>query len=91
MRLVDALCDPARPVFTIGTPPPREGTSNETAIDSAEKFASGNWKYAFDGFIVYDIQDEAGRTTKPRPFPFKVLYFQFLKIANKDSFHSVSS
>ena len=26
---------------------------------------------ATDGFIVYDIQDEAGRTTVERPFPFK--------------------
>ncbi len=23
-----------------------------------------------DGLIVYDIQDEAGRTADPRPFPF---------------------
>ena len=26
---------------------------------------------ATDGFIVYDIQDEAGRTTTERPFPFR--------------------
>jgi hypothetical protein len=26
---------------------------------------------ATDGFIVYDIQDEAGRTTIERPFPFR--------------------
>ncbi|WP_305839251.1 methylenetetrahydrofolate reductase [Photobacterium leiognathi] len=26
---------------------------------------------AIDGLIVYDIQDEASRTNKPRPFPFK--------------------
>jgi hypothetical protein len=70
--LLDALSNPARPVFTIGTAPPREGTSNESAQDSAEKFAARCWEYACDGFIVYDIQDEAGRTTMKRPFPFKV-------------------
>lgn len=58
MNLVDALCDPARPVFTIGTAPPREGTSNESAQESAEKFSARCWEYACDGYIVYDIQGE---------------------------------
>ena len=33
--------------------------------------AESAWKLACDGFIVYDIQDEAGRTTVKRPFPFR--------------------
>ena len=28
---------------------------------------------ATDGFIVYDIQEEKGRTPEPRPFPFRKL------------------
>ena len=35
------------------------------------KFAARSAVLATDGFIVYDIQDEAGRTTVERPFPFK--------------------
>ena len=41
------------------------------ALDAAAKFAKGSAHLACDGFIVYDIQDEAGRTTAARPFPYK--------------------
>ena len=71
MDLIDCLLTPARPVFTVGACPPREGSTPEQCLDSAKKFAAGNWSLACDGFIVYDIQDEAGRTADPRPFPFR--------------------
>ena len=38
---------------------------------SSFKFASRSATLATDGFIVYDIQDEGGRTTTERPFPFR--------------------
>ena len=43
---------------------------------------------AVDGYIVYDIQEEAGRTPEPRPFPFRKLgdpgvYAASLKRASK--------
>mmetsp|Transcript_21893 Transcript_21893/g.43150 ORF Transcript_21893/g.43150 Transcript_21893/m.43150 type:complete len:392 (+) Transcript_21893:16-1191(+) len=69
--LVQALVDPARPCFTFGACPPREGTTSEQAIESARKFSDRGRFLATDGYIVYDIQDEAGRTSKPRPFPYK--------------------
>lgn len=69
--LVDAMMDPARPAFTFGACPPREGTTPEEAVESAKKFCERAWVLACDGFIVYDIQDEAGRTSAPRPFPFR--------------------
>jgi hypothetical protein len=46
---------------------------------------------ATDGFIVYDIQEEKGRTPEPRPFPFRKLddpshFAQILKdISGKES------
>ena len=69
--LVNNLRDPSRPCFVFGTTPPREGTSKETAIKSCQKFLARSSVLAIDGYIVYDIQDEASRTTMERPFPFK--------------------
>lgn len=69
--LLAALVDPLRPTFLFGAVPPREGTSLEAAADIGEKFVARSRALATDGFIVYDIQDEAGRTEDPRPFPFK--------------------
>lgn len=56
LELVEALCDPARPTFTMGACPPREGTTDEQAHDSAKKFVERGWNIACDGFIVYDSQ-----------------------------------
>lgn len=70
-NLVQCLCDPARPVFLFGSTPPREGTTDDEARAIAEKFVARSWVLASDGFVVYDIQDEAGRTDEPRPFPFR--------------------
>ena len=71
MSIVDALCDQSRPVFLFGSTPPREGTSEEKAKETCEKFIRRSAVLAIDGFIVYDIQDENGRTTQERPFPFR--------------------
>lgn len=71
MSLVNALQDPSRPVFLFGSTPPREGTTIEKAKESCAKFAARSAVLAIDGFIVYDIQDECGRTTMERPFPFR--------------------
>lgn len=69
--LADALRDSARPVFLFGVVPPKEGTSVEKAMESCAKFAARSAVLASDGFLVYDIQNEAGRTSLERPFPFK--------------------
>lgn len=71
MWLAKALADPARPVFLMGSVPPREGTSSDEAQSIADKFIARSRSHATDGFIVYDIQDEASRTTEARPFPFR--------------------
>jgi hypothetical protein len=70
-NLCDALKDSSRPSFLFGSTPPREGTTTEKAREACKKFAARSAVLATDGFIVYDIQDEAGRTTMERPFPFR--------------------
>eukprot|EP00217_Crustomastix_stigmatica_P013392 CAMPEP_0183792132 /NCGR_PEP_ID=MMETSP0803_2-20130417/2344_1 /TAXON_ID=195967 /ORGANISM="Crustomastix stigmata, Strain CCMP3273" /LENGTH=385 /DNA_ID=CAMNT_0026036475 /DNA_START=55 /DNA_END=1212 /DNA_ORIENTATION=- len=69
--LVDALRDVSRPVFLFGTVPPLEGTTPEKAEDICNKFVARGRNLATDGYIVYDIQEEKGRTPEPRPFPFR--------------------
>lgn len=66
-----ALADPTRPCFLFGATPPREGTDEVKAMEIAEKFVARARNLATDGYIVYDIQEEDGRTELPRPFPFR--------------------
>lgn len=70
MDLRAQLLDPAQPVFLYGTTPPRLGTSEAQVVEAAEKLATRLAPLPLDGIVVYDIQDEAGRTAIPRPFPY---------------------
>jgi len=53
-----------------GTTPPRLGTSDERIARAADKLAERVSRLMLDGLVVYDVQDESGRTEEPRPFPF---------------------
>lgn len=53
-----------------GTTPPRSGSSSELIASAVEKLADRVRGLPVDGFAVYDLQDESGRTAAPRPFPF---------------------
>ena len=68
--LKEKLLDPAAGVLLYGTTPPREGTGEEAVRLAAEKLAARLSALPLDGVVVYDIQDEAGRTAVPRPFAF---------------------
>jgi hypothetical protein len=70
MELRAKLPDPAQPVLLYGTTPPRLGTPEEQVSAAAEKLAARLAPLPLDAVVVYDIQDEAGRTAVPRPFPF---------------------
>jgi len=71
MELIESLTDTSRPTFLFGSTPPREGTSEEKARVSCAKFVARSATLATDGYIVYDIQEEKGRTESERPFPFR--------------------
>jgi hypothetical protein len=53
-----------------GTTPPRLGTPPGEVEAAAEKLAARLQGLPLDALVVYDIQDETGRTQRPRPFPF---------------------
>src|SRR5256885_15545881 len=70
MDLKSKLLDPAQTVLLYGTTPPRLGTPAEQVSAAAGKLAARLAALPLDGVVVYDIQDETGRTQLPRPFPF---------------------
>jgi hypothetical protein len=70
MDLKSKLLDPAQSVLLYGTTPPRLGTPESQVESAAARLAERTAPLPLDGLVVYDIQDEAGRTGEARPFPF---------------------
>jgi len=70
MDLKAKLPDPGQTVLLYGTTPPRLGTAAESVASAADKLAARLAGLPLDGVVVYDIQDETGRSSEPRPFPF---------------------
>jgi hypothetical protein len=70
MDLKAKLPDPGQTVLLYGTTPPRLGTAPESIAAAADKLAARLAGLPLDGVVVYDIQDETGRSSQPRPFPF---------------------
>ena len=64
------LLDPRTAVLLYGTTPPRAGTQPDAVQSAADKLAARLQPLPVDGVVVYDIQDESGRTDTPRPFAF---------------------
>ncbi len=70
MDLQSKLLEPSQTVLLYGTTPPRLGTAPGQVAAAADKLAARVAPLPLDGVVVYDIQDESGRTAAPRPFPF---------------------
>src|SRR5689334_11893469 len=70
MDLRTRLTDPREPVFLYGTTPPRAGSRPEQVAEAADQVAARVHGLPLHGLVVYDIQDESGRTSELRPFPF---------------------
>lgn len=70
MPLTEKLLDPGSVVLLYGTTPPRLGTADHVVRSVAEKLAVRLRDLPVDGVVVYDIQDESGRTKLERPFAF---------------------
>ena len=64
------LLDPRSAVLLYGTTPPRAGSDAGAVEAAAAKLAARLAPLPLDGVVVYDIQDESGRTGAPRPFAF---------------------
>ncbi len=68
--LKDKLLDPRGAVLLYGTTPPRAGSAPDAVQAAADKLAVRLAPLPLDGVVVYDIQDETGRSASPRPFAF---------------------
>ncbi|MEX1019138.1 MAG: hypothetical protein WDZ49_05735 [Litorilinea sp.] len=69
-RLRDKLLGTEGFVSLYGTTPPRANASPARIAAATDKLAARLAQLPIDGVVVYDVQDEAGRTVEPRPFPF---------------------
>lgn len=70
MGFRNTLLDSREFVFLYGVTPPRADATEERIARAATKLAARVRDLPLDGLIVYDVQDESGRTNEPRPFPF---------------------
>jgi 5,10-methylenetetrahydrofolate reductase len=70
LLLKQALLDSGKPLLLYGTTPPRAGATAQIVRNAAEKLAARVRALPLDGIVVYDIQDESGRSANPRPFAF---------------------
>ena len=57
-------------VVFYGTTPPRLHSPSEIVERASERLAARLLGRDVDAIVVYDIQDESGRTQVERPFPF---------------------
>lgn len=69
-RLRARFADRNETLRLYGTTPPRLGSPAEVVLEAAEKLVRRIRTVPVDAVVVYDIQDESGRTAVPRPFPF---------------------
>ena len=70
MTLQAKLLDPQQFIALYGTTAPRADLPPERVIKAADKLSERIRNLPLDGLVVYDVQDEPGRSTEPRPFPF---------------------
>lgn len=69
-ELATKFKDPNRGVYFIGTTPPKSSIGDEQLNEIGQKLLDRLGQIEVDGLIVYDIQDESSRISKPRPFPY---------------------
>lgn len=70
MSLEAKLADPRQPVLLYGTTPPRTGSAEDAVRGIGAKLVERLRRLPLDAIVVYDIQDESGRTAAQRPFAF---------------------
>lgn len=70
MNLEEKLPDTRRFVALYGTTAPRADLPEDRVLKAADRLSERIRNLPLDGLVVYDVQDEPGRSTEPRPFPF---------------------
>ncbi len=68
--LVEKIHDRSPGICLYGIAPPKSATSPERLAEINATYARQIGALAPDGLVVYDLQNEPGRSGEPRPFPF---------------------
>lgn len=68
--LVEKIKNRDKGIVLYGITPPKKGTSSEKIEEISTRQIERIQSLNLDGLILYDIQDEAARTSEARPFPF---------------------
>ncbi|RVU84572.1 5,10-methylenetetrahydrofolate reductase [Leucothrix sargassi] len=68
--LVDKIKNRESGIVLYGIVPPKKGSEAEKIAEISARQISRLEGLDIDGLILYDIQDEASRTSEGRPFPF---------------------
>ncbi len=68
--LKDKLLSRQSGIITYGMTPPKNTHSAEKVREIADKQIERLQGIGIDGLVLYDVQDEAQRTDKDRPFPY---------------------
>ncbi len=68
--LIDKLNRSQTGIIIYGITPPKLDTEDEKIAEIAERQLNRLRNLPVDALVLYDIQDEAGRTSAERPFPF---------------------
>ena len=68
--LLDSIAQRRPGICLYGFAPPKRTTAAEQLASIAAQQVERLRPLDLDGVIIYDIQDEAQRTSEPRPFPF---------------------
>jgi hypothetical protein len=70
VSLIEKIVERRPGVLLCGLAPPKRDTTPEDLQRIAAQQVARLESLGLDGLVVYDLQDEAERTSAPRPFPF---------------------
>jgi hypothetical protein len=70
MNLQAKMLDAQHFISLYGTTAPRADLPPERLLRAADKLSERIRALPLDGLVVYDVQDEPGRSSEPRPYPF---------------------
>jgi hypothetical protein len=70
LSLKEKIINKETGIITYGITPPKQSNTPEKLAEISQKLVERISDLDIDGLIIYDVQDEADRTSEERPFPY---------------------
>jgi hypothetical protein len=70
LSLKEKIINKETGIITYGITPPKQSNTPEKLTEISQKLVERISDLDIDGLIIYDVQDEADRTSEERPFPY---------------------